>query len=146
MYFRYVSNVAHIIQVKLVIHVPDDICQWPLIIIDIYILQCFCCRCHTAYDLKSNVTTLVYNRGAIGVNDIIQCSFKASNLFSNNSDFSSKRQQSRWSVFLAMLWPTLMFITGFVGVFFTTIFLTKEGWRWDVSHEPQETCEMQNTY
>jgi hypothetical protein len=57
------------------------------------------------------------------------------------------QQQKRYSVLNAMLWPTLIFIFGFVGLFFTTILLTKDGWRWDSSSdEPTETTEMQKTH
>jgi hypothetical protein len=45
-----------------------------------------------------------------------------------------------------MLWPTLIFIFGFVGLFFTTIFLTKDSWRWNPNTgEPTEVIEMENT-
>ena len=80
----------------------------------------------------NNSTMLIYNNGVIRTGEIVQCSLNPSRRdIAPHEHSNSRHSQGGWLIFNAMFWPTLTFILGFVGVFFSTIFLTKDNWKWD---------------
>jgi hypothetical protein len=86
-------------------------------------------------DELTNSTILIYDKGAIRLGDIVQCSLESlDNITPLDTDNGSSHSQRSWSLFNAMFWPTLMVVIGFVGLFFTSIFLAKDGWK----------CEMRS--
>ena len=93
-------------------------------------LQCFCCWCRKEIDKLSDTTSLVYEEGIITMNEIVQCAPNSLKPKYHITEKMASNPHRGWLVFNAMFWPTLLFIIGFVGLFFTAIFLAKDEWRW----------------
>ena len=76
---------------------------------------------------QTSVKTLVYDNEVISQGDVILCKQGRHHIHTPQQTNSSGYPQKGISLMNVMIWPTLMFVGGFVGLFFSIIFLVKEG-------------------
>ena len=88
-----------------------------------YIMHMSVFQCFLSPDnddlLVSNTSTLLYNGHIIKKGDVVKCF--------TESDYQTANRGSsdNWLMLNAIFWPTLLFISGFVGLFLVVIYLLK---------------------
>ena len=84
-------------------------------------LQCFCRGCNHFPSDHDRTTSVRHDGRTLHVGDRVRCYF----LMPNRTMLTITRT-SNWVVLNAILWPSLLFIAGFVGLFFSCVLLQED--------------------